>query len=115
MCQIAYAKRGTVSHIPVSGQHDALIIIRGKDYPIIGQVKDFAVCFFIFFRPFIGLGCTRNGKGKFYILKLIPQSDGLKSCEGVKSEGASAEKSSISGTVRIKNASENPLIQQLRL
>lgn len=102
--KITDTERGPVSHVSVSGQHSALVIIRRQDNHFIGMLKDIPVDGFVFFLPFCSLCLTWNGKGQDDIGMMLPEPYCLYGCKRIESEGAAAEKTPVTFSVRSRYA-----------
>ena len=95
MLKVTDTKGRSVCHIPVSCQHNTLEIIRRKNGFLVCLLKDVPVNNFILFLPFRVLCQAGNGKGKDDIGMLLPETQRLNGCKGIKSKRASAEKTSV--------------------
>ena len=73
MIKVTYAQGGTISHIPVSCEHNALKITGGKNCFFISLFEDPPVYFPVFFLPAVCLRFTGNGQGKNHIRILLFQ------------------------------------------
>ena len=76
---------------------------------IIGEIKNFQICYPVFFRPSVSLCGTGYGQGQYHIRVLIPQPDCLKSCNGIKSKRTSAIEPPVSCPIGIRNTAEHPV------
>lgn len=102
------AKRRTVRHVAVAGEHAAVIIGLGKHFHPIGCVKNLPVFFLIIRFPSVRLCGAGDSDDERHIRMCLPEPQDFPRGEGVKPQRSSAVKAAIMLIVSIHQRLPDP-------
>ena len=94
-----------IHHVPVPHLHTAFIVFRRKNFHTVRLIQDDMIGFPVTSRPADRLIPTGNGHNKFHIRKAFPQRQRSERGQGIKTQGAPAQKGAVVISISLRQGS----------